>query len=284
MAVTVVEDIRDRTQVAKALANTYPGDRSGWERVLEYQEVIEYSAAHPRQKSTAISSALDVPRSRIRPWIDNDAKPDPVHAVEAAESYRWLDLDWDTSPFTAINQLVAWIFAGGSIRTQFVPIFTASTARERNHLERLFESLSLEYRVVREDESGRATELIPEEHSTVLGRLLVVLGAPKGVKNDQTSMSLPPYLRTAPETTRLQFARMYVFLRGVERDDRPNWPVQISEKRHPDFKDELRALFTGLLDDPAWITGDSAAKSLYLSPDAARILFRLPETPADTTQ
>ncbi len=77
----------------RALARTYDGGayEDGWAAVLDYQAVMRYASEHPTKGSYAVSSALEIPRSRIRPWIDGDSRPDAVRALEAAEKYGWLE-------------------------------------------------------------------------------------------------------------------------------------------------------------------------------------------------
>lgn len=271
-----VRDITDRTAVGEALANTYAGDREGWERVLEYQRVMDYAAKHPKQKSTAVSNALDLPRGRIRAWVEGDGAPDPAHGVQVAENHRWLDLDWADSPFTHLNVLVAWVFAGGSINANFVPLFAVDTPRHREFIQRVLDELDLGSSVRREDEPGRATEVVPGTDASVLGRLLVALGAPQGTKNVAAELELPPYLATAPRERRLDFARTYMWVRGTESEERPNWPIVVSEERSPEFKRALRSFLRSLVDDSAGVSGGTSAHSLRLSPDAADVLYREP--------
>lgn len=99
-------DLSDRTYRAQALARTYGGDRDGWERLTEYQRVLEWRGTHPQKGSQAAASALDLPRGRIRPWFDG-AKPDPVHAVDTAEANGWLDAQPSDRVFEALSVLSA---------------------------------------------------------------------------------------------------------------------------------------------------------------------------------
>jgi hypothetical protein len=80
----------DRTARAAALAQTYGGDRDGRTHVDESQQVQEYAAANPNAGSSAVASALNLPRGRVRPWLDGTG-PDPAHAVATAERHDWLD-------------------------------------------------------------------------------------------------------------------------------------------------------------------------------------------------
>lgn len=270
-----VADVTDRQAVARALANTYEGDRDGWARVEEHQEVMAYAAEHPDKGSSAVASALDLPRGRIRPWMEDGARPDPANAVLAAEELDWLDLSWTVPPFTALNVLVAWTFAGGAINKLLVPAFVVGDA-ERAVAERALATLGLEHRSHRDDEPGRATEILPAEHGTVLGRMLLALGAPQGEKNADADIALPPYLDRAPTATRLAFARTYVWLRAAETADRPNWPLVITEKRSPPFKRALQALLRDVVGDADAVSGSVDAPSTFLSPAAAELLDRPP--------
>jgi hypothetical protein len=70
-------------------ANTYdpPADVNGWEIVQQHQQVIEYAADHPTLGSGAIANHLELPRGRIRPWIDDEdpSVPDVVRGLRTAE-------------------------------------------------------------------------------------------------------------------------------------------------------------------------------------------------------
>lgn len=271
-----VRDITDWSAVAKAFANTYGGERDGWERVQEYQRVLEYTANHPNRGSSAVSSALDLPRGRIRPWMESGAKPDPMNGLQELATLDWVGLDWEQSPFWEFNILVSWIFAGGSVTVSYVPFFAVADADQRDLVESVLVNLNLEYRLEREDEPKRATEVVPREHATILGRMLLALGAPFGEKNPDSRIELPTYLSVAPASVRLNFARTYVWLRGIEFPDRENQPIMLREDRSPEFKRELRA-FLRTLTGPSEVTGSVTSPSLYLSPEGARILHQRPD-------
>ena len=92
-----------------ALASTYPrdGELEAWARVQEYRRVQSFCAEHPEKGSHVVSTALELPRSRIRPWVDGDAKPDPVRAIDSARDRGWLDVDVDSDLGHAWKRLVA---------------------------------------------------------------------------------------------------------------------------------------------------------------------------------
>lgn len=117
----------------------------------------------------------------------NGAKPDPARAVEVADERGWFD-GVESDQFGALNRLVAWIFSGGSINSNYVPAFTVDGRTEHRATDAL-ETLGLDWRRDREHDPNRATEIVPTTHASVLGRALLVLGAPKGAKNERADIS-----------------------------------------------------------------------------------------------
>lgn len=263
-------DVTDRQALSQALARTHGGDRDGWERIEEYQRVLEYTAEHPNKGSTAVASALELPRSRIRPWMDDGARPDPVRTIQRAEDYGWLDLGWDEPPFPGLNVLVAWIYSGGSVSENFTPRFIVDDDRDTSRLRAAFDQLGIGYREFDRD-GGRGRETEPTTAPRTLGRLLVALGAPQGSKGPETRLTLPSYLSEAPEQIRLDFARTYVQNRATERPDLPNQPVQMKEERSKHFRVELRAFIVNVVGSEDAVTGSST--TLRLSQRAAALLY-----------
>jgi hypothetical protein len=258
-------NVTDRVAVSKALARTHGGDRDGWVRVEEYQRVLEHTADHPNQGSAAVSAAVGLPRGRIRPWVDDGARPDPVRTIQRAEGHGWLDLDWRAPPFTGLNVLVAWIFSGGSVNRSFMPRFSIGDADEDERLSTAFGHLGIDYRIIeRGGRHGREAE--PTTAATTLGRLLVALGAPQGTKHRDATLSLPDYLGAAPFPTRLDFARTYVQNRGVLRPDNPKRPIQIREERSDTYRAELSRYLRDVAGADAAVVGSPV---LYLSQRAA---------------
>lgn len=269
----------DSNPLAVALAGTYSpaGASSGWERVAEYHRVRDYTAAHPEQGSSAVANALDLPRGRMRSWVDGDGRPDPVRAIEVAEQHDWLTQNWDRPVAHGLNVLVAWVFSGGSISTEsYRPYFTVQDTLSGGILDTAFTHVGVSYRIERTESEIRGTQATPSEYATVLGRTLVAWGAPTGVKHRERPLSLPSYLWDAPEDVRLDFARTYLLNRGVARQDNTALPIQFREERPPEYRSEVLALFKRLVDDPDAVTqmGDAMG---YLKPEAANQLY-LPPT------
>lgn len=272
-------DLSDRTDRAMALARTYGTDRDGWERVEEYQRVLEWRGDHPNRGSSAAASALDLPRGRIRPWFDG-AKPDPVHAVDTAEQHDWLDAQPGDRVFEALSILHAWIYAGGSIdRTNFVPMFAVGPDDPQDLAVEAFRAAGIEAAVARADEPGRPTEVRPAgAGGTHLGRYLHgVFGAPTGRKNERAEITIPSWLVEAGASTRLRWARVYVTLRGVRREG--GWygfTYQINEVRSQPFRRALGALLEAVA--PADSVG-IGSNAIFLRPAAVRELDVVPSLP-----
>lgn len=265
----------DRQTLARELAATYAGGHydDPWTAVEAYREYLDYRAENPEEGSTAVARELEQPRSRIRVWMDG-SKPDPVRAIEIADRHDWLDWDWDTDTTQALNCLVAWIFAGGSIGTDhYTPLFAVETDDHETVLRQLLYTVVDARPQYYKRSDNRVEEMTVRRHQSVFGRLLAALGTPVGTKNaDRSDLSLPPYLRETAEPQRRAFARTYVWLRGTDRPDRPNRPVQIYEQRSASYRAEVRALLNGLV--PGAVTATS--NSLTLSKAAAKELHKQP--------
>lgn len=272
-------DHTDRTDRAEALARTYGGDRDGWERVEEYQQVLEWRGTHPNSGSQAAASALDLPRSRIRPWF-NGSKPDPVHAVDTAEQHGWLDARPGERVFEALSVLNAWVFAGGSINQRhYVPAFAVGNGDPRELAVEALRAVGLTATSNRSDEPGRATEIRPSgAGGSHLGRYLYgVLGAPIGPKNEGSDIDVPPWLADVGASTRLRWGRVYVALRGTRINEaRHGYALQLTEARTPAFRRALADLLVGLAPADSVTVGEHG---IFLRPAAAREFDIVPTLP-----
>lgn len=240
-------DITERQQVERALADTY---EEGARRLDDYRAVkVAATTSGETMKDVAESRGFSV--DTAYDWNQDRRAPDPVKAIEAAGERGWLDLEWTEPPFTGLNVLVAWIFAGGSINQLYTPSWTVRQ-REHTPLETAFYEAGITVKAVHQGERKRATEYRPADQGTLVGRLLVAFGAPRGEKARQR-ISLPPYLDNAPYMVRLDFARAYVYHRGTLREDKPTSPVQLREERDIGYMDELVEFFRDVVGDPDWI-------------------------------
>ncbi|ELZ12113.1 hypothetical protein C478_10953 [Natrinema thermotolerans DSM 11552] len=250
-----------------AFARTYQG--GGYDdpvaAVEEYRTVMDYAADHPDAGSQAIATALDLPRSRIRTWLEDDGSPDVVRGLETAREYGWLVATYDDPEFTALNTLVADIFSGGSITDEtYVPSFTLNHRGEDSHVLDALELAGVEYQVL-VDRDGRADEVRPTTDASVLGRVLAVLGAPVGPKANQR-LSLPGYLEDAPDEIREQFVYAYLENRAIAHEGKET--LTIREDRNQDYLESLAAL----IDDVAGGGVQFSERDIVISADAARSL------------
>lgn len=246
------------------LVATYPtyGDLTPWQRVQEYHHVQDYCSEHPDKGSHAVATALELPRSRIRPWIESGSKPDPVHAIETAHELGWLDVDPDTQHGHAWTRLVAWIYVAGSIATTDLrPTFYArensrqgglskpevdvlASALRTLGLEHEFRDRADVYDGGRQPIGKRPTEIIPSEHRTLLGRCLAAAEAPVGEKNQTQPEALPSWLSESTINTQRVFARVYLLTRAAVRKHEPRFVIR--EQRPDSYHQALVALFERL--------------------------------------
>jgi len=273
-------DPTDQPFLYRRLAETYSnrGSVGAWERVEQFRRVEEYRTRNPNKKSQAIATALDLPRSRIRPWVDGNSRPDPVRAIGTMERRNWDNLAWRGDTLAALNVLLAWIYSGGSIDVKrYVPGFT-TTGRTHQDLIHAADELGITFGSRHEDEESRATELVPSKDASIFGRLLVALGAPIGSKSDRDSPSLPDYLQhpDCPYHLGLDFARVAVRNRGTKRPDRPNHPVQLTEQRSEDYSRSFRTFLGDIVGDHDAIRGQPDSNVTFLMERAAGTLCARP--------
>ncbi|WP_227132308.1 sister chromatid cohesion protein PDS5 [Halorubellus salinus] len=245
-----------------ALASTYPrnGELEAWSRVQEYRRVQDYCADHPEEGSHAVSTALELPRSRIRPWIDGDAKPEPIRAIDTARDLGWLDVDVDTEGGHAWTRLIAWIYAGGSLAADtYQPRFYARTDQRKqfvkSEMDILASALSdvgASYRIIKRTEKApeemygdeRVNEIVVRENATLLGRCFAAAGAHVGAKTHEEPSGLPEWLFDASPETRAAWCRVYLLNRGTFREREPAWAMK--EERADSYHEDVKRLFTAL--------------------------------------
>lgn len=252
-----------RTYNARAYADT-------WDLVLDYFDVLDYHARHPSRGSTAVGNALDLPRSRVRSWLEGSV-PDPVRGIQRAEHRGWLEPDLDSTTFQGLNGLAAWVYSGGSIDSQwYIPRFAVDDADTEARIDRAFDAVGVEYDFTRSAATDRATEYRPVEDAAVLGRVLAVLGAPVGAKNERRRITLPDYLEAAPETVRREFIATYLGNRG-QRSTRKS-TVTFREDRSGRYLRSLADLFQDCTGERVTVSG----KNVIVSGAAARVIDSWP--------
>ena len=251
---------------AQSLARTY-NDRvypDPWEKVLDYGRVLDYAAEHPNDGRVRVGNALDLPNERVRGWL-KDTTPDPVRAIDTAIDHGWLDPDPDSEIAAALVELLVHVLAGGSITAQnYVPAVAPGKRVDAIEIRRSFERVGVETKTRNADAPGRATEIVPTFDGTVLGRCLVTMGAPTGVKT--TLDRLPAVVWDVPHPVRRSFAQIYIRHRGLNYREKSTTRVQVD--RPNSFIEELQDVLADVLDERVTVSDTG----ITISADAMREL------------
>lgn len=196
-----------------ALARTY-ASRSyddPWRAVVDYHRVIDAARADETLGSTALARRFDLPRSRVRAWLEG-SKPAPVAAIETADARGWFvdDFSLPATEGTALATFVMWAVVGGSISHEYRPQFVLR-ASDREHSQTRLEDaaafLGIDLVEVERLE-GRSNEFVPREDAAVFGRLLAAAGAPVGPVSE-ASLALPWWIANGPRNVKRAAAVTY---------------------------------------------------------------------------
>lgn len=251
---------------AQSLARTY-SDREypdPWDKILDYRRVLAYTGEHPNAGRVRVGNALNLPSGRVRSWLEGGV-PDPARGVHTASQHRWLNPSPDSETAAALVELLAHVLAGGSIAAKtYVPAITPGERVKAPEIRRAFERVGVETKSRNAEASGRATEIVPTCDGTVLGRCLVTMGAPTGVKT--TLNRLPAVVWDVPRPIRRSFAQIYIRHRGLSYEGKSTTRVQVD--RPNSFIEELQDLLADVLDERV-TTSDTG---ITISANAAREL------------
>lgn len=230
----------------KELANTY-GSEGGWPTVKQYREATDLREKNPEMSRAEISRRVKRPQSAVRGWLAEDKTPRVIKGLTYAHEHGWIDIDPDSEQFRAINQLVAWIFSGGGLTQEtFVPTFSVDDHLTLATLDILLRWINVEYRLRDPETSYSSYEVIPSEGASVLGRVLHVLDAPRGVKAEQRDLTLPSYLKEAGDAHKRDFARIYLLNRGSDLATSGTAGSNVYAMSSPEFARELQRFFTSI--------------------------------------
>jgi len=258
----------DRTAFEHALARTYnhPSYDDPWEVVEDYQRVQTYAARHPNAGSYAVGRALNLPRGRVRPWL-NETMPDAMRALDTCWTRGWFPDDWDDPRATAWVIIMAAAWAGGSVSTDtFAPRWVVDDSDERAILRGAADPLGIEFTQLCEN----PLEVGPASDRIVIGRLLVALGYPRGFKTPESMAGIPEWVSTIPDRVQLQAARTYTTFRDTDAVDY----IQIAETRNLGYRKELAGVFRSVVDTPDDVRANSWP--VRIIGDAAETLRPLP--------
>lgn len=245
----------------------YSGDVGSWDIVEQYRRVATYRLSNPDSGYTAIASALELPKGRVRSWYEGKT-PAVVAGLETARDYGWLEIDTTDPAFEPLNTLVAGIYAAGSLNPDnWIPIFALNEHGFESAIVDALEAAGVGWQEHEEDRDGnRGPTIRPAHDGAVLGRVLHVLGVPIGKKAHLEDLSLPDYLDDAAADVRDSWVRTYLLHRGYE--DRTSDSIQILEDRPRSYRRELADLIESVADAPVR-AGD---QSVTISAEAARAL------------
>lgn len=253
---------------AQSIARTYPERvyEDPWDRVIEYRRVRSYSADRPNMGSSALSNALDLPRGRIRPWVNGGA-PESVKAIQTALDHNWLNPDPGSEMALRLTELLAHVLAGGSIAKEN-PVVSLSPGRRVgvDELRTAFECVGIEATVRHADDDRQGTEVVATKDGVALGRCLIAMGAEPGHKTELES--LPDVLDVVPDETRPSFAAIYARHRASEYPEKAT--LRITERRSRSYMEGLAQLFrdvtgeTVTLSDAGITISAAAARELAL--------------------
>ena len=252
MGVILNEEAIARTYAHQSVADTY-------DVVEQYRAAMQYP---DDASSTHVARELEIPRGRVRPWLDG-AKPDAVRAIEIATTKNWLANDW-TEETQALAVLCAGVFACGSIEKQgYRPTWTPETMEGRMQFETALADVGVGVRIEDED---RTRELWPDSHGSILGRCLMAAGAPTGNKTTTNVTALPWWLDDAPPQLREAIAELFVRERAIAFDEKATRRIQSS--RPTSYFNELAALIEDVTDE----TVTYSESGITISADAVRAL------------
>ncbi|AUX10678.1 hypothetical protein AArcSl_3071 [Halalkaliarchaeum desulfuricum] len=232
----------DTSQLRERFIDTYStsSEASVHDLVDQYESAQAYIAQNPDAGSYAVASALGAPRSRVRPWIEDDAMPDAYRGWNTVVTRGWHQLEGKTH--LALTRLVAAVFAGGAISDPtYIPTWSFQNDREYDHLVTQLETVGVGSRR-RDRGDGRGPTVEPRSNQSVFGRLLAARGAPVG--SNLNELVIPEYLFKSEYVDGNEaFCETYLRLRGVDRPSKNI--VQIYEQGRTDvFHGDLATLFT----------------------------------------
>lgn len=238
----------EQTNIAPLLARTYntPSYNDPYDAVLDYQRVQQAAAKHPNKGSAALSGVVELPRSRIRAWVDGNGMPDAARGVMLAQRHDWIEPDAELTE--ALAALAGHLLGGGSIANKnYVPSVAAGRRVSVAEIETAFRDVGVRPTRRHEDLESRATEVLPATHGSVLGRTLAAWGCPVGGR--ATITTLPAIVEYGGAASRAAFLDAYVRHRAV------NYPDKATSRLHGQQQPAFHQTIADLIEQ---VTGEHA--------------------------
>lgn len=137
----MLETPTDTAAAKRALVRTYnpPAYADPWDCVQDFERVQREAAKHPNKGSAALASVVELPRGRIRSWLEG-SQPDCYRDLQTALSNGWLIETWDRRG-RGLNCLAAWLLSSGGIDKREVATWIADSDTELAALESYADAL-----------------------------------------------------------------------------------------------------------------------------------------------
>lgn len=253
----------------KELAETYDSE-TGWQTVQQYRKATRLREQNPKMARAAIARQVGRAPSAVRGWLHEGKTPQVVQGIMTAQEKGWIDIESTSEQWRALNQLVAWIFAGGGISQKtFSPHFSVDDQLALATLHQLLRWANISYRVRRREQAYHSLEISLREGGTVLGRVLRILGAPQGVKAQQDELTLPPYLERVKKEHQREFAQIYILNRCRDLSSSETAGAYVYGISSETFAHELQHLFESITTGEATV---SSHDQVWLSSESVRDL------------
>lgn len=263
---------RESPQIVQpaAFVETYdpPTDVDSWTFTHRFREARAMVDSHEDVSLSHISAQVDLPASSLAKWFfdDEEMAPSLIEDLETAKKMGWIAMSPHSTVFRGFNVLVGSVFALGTIdATTYEPRFAVRSPRDIDRVAWAITHIGVKYRMARDSEHERARALIPRKYGTIIGRVLVTMGAPTN-DDDVAEGGLPSYLFRVSKEHQLAFAK--TFVESHPRVVSANEAIRIQESRTSDFLDDL----TRFLEDVSGGTVTRQEQDIVVSADAAMAL------------
>jgi hypothetical protein len=249
------------------LARTYstPSYDDPYNAVKDYRRVQRAAANHPNKGSSALSNIVELPRGRIRGWIDDDADsmPDAVRAISVAQNKGWLDPTGNTA--VALAAIVGHLFGGGSIaKENYVPSVCEGRRVSTSEIKHAFYQVGIQADTRHEESENRATEVVPAEYRSIFGRTLTAWGCPVGGRSEIES--LPRLLDRADSEGLEAFLKSYILHRSV------NYTKKATSRLQGDQPEKFHKAIAELIENVTGETASYGVRGVTVSAAAMRTL------------